>query len=252
MKKLYIAIMSVAVLFTSCKENAKNETKKETTETISEAVKKEDAKSNDAICLLEKLSVRETPEAKGKWLTSMSLGEKIGLTGDETTDPKSKKVYVKVRLVDGKEGWTPVRFLAVDGKVGALLEDATVYKRPDLLTKTDKKYSAMDIIAVTLTQDDWVKVKGKRSEGEYIEEGWIKTSNISENSVDIATAKYAALAVKKETMTDRIKALKEIIENSDLSSSTFIEALKVKISDYESRNTPIDEQDVKADEKTEE
>ena len=41
MKKLCIAIMSVAVLFASCKENAKNETKKETTEVTSKSIEKE-------------------------------------------------------------------------------------------------------------------------------------------------------------------------------------------------------------------
>ncbi|MGG8497058.1 SH3 domain-containing protein [Tenacibaculum sp. TC6] len=247
MKKIFIAITMVSVLFTSCKENGGN---KNTTEQTSESNEKEAKQTNEAICLLEKLSVRETPQANGKWITSMSLGEKVILTGEETTDDASKKLYYKVKLIDGKEGWTRASFLGVNGEVGVLLEDASMYKRPDLLTKTDKKYSTMDIIAVLSTQGDWVQIKGKRAEGEYIEEGWIKTSNISNNEVDIATAKYAALAVEKETMTERIKALQEIIENPDLSSSDFINVLKERVKDYESKNMPIDVQDAKAEEES--
>ena len=159
-----------------------------------------------------------------------------------------KKDYVKVVLTDGKEGWTRSTFLAVNGKVGAFLEDASVYKRPDLLTKTDEKYSAMDIIAVTATQDDWVHVKGKRADGQYIEEGWIKNSNITDKTVDIATAKFVSIALNKPSMTERIKALQDVLDNSDLSGNSFSDAIQAKILDYQSRNTPIDTQDVKSSE----
>lgn len=249
MKRIFIAIISVSFFFTSCKENGKsNETKENLAkENKVELHEKETKQANNAICLIEKLSIRETPEPKGKWITSMSLGEKITLLGEETTNEKTKKLYYKVRLIDGKEGWTRASLLAVNGEVGAFLEDATVYKRPDLLTKTDKKYSVMDIVATIENSGDWIKVKGKRADGEYIEEGWVKSSNISTNAVDIASAKYALLANEKATMTERIQALQEIVDNSDLSSSVFIENIKNKVKDYQSKNTEIDVQDVKAE-----
>lgn len=249
MKRIFIAIMLVSVFLTSCKENGKsNETKENiANESKVELQEKETKETNSAICLLEKLSIRETPDAKGKWVTSMSLGEKITLLGEETTDDKTKKLYYKVKLTDGKEGWTRASFLAVNGEVGTFLEGATVYKRPDLLTKTDKKYSVMDIIGTLENQGEWIKVKGKRTDGEYIEEGWIKSSNISNNTVDIATAKYAFLANQAPTITERIEALQEIIDNSDLSSSVFIEKIKSKIEDYKSKNTLVDLQEAKAE-----
>ena len=153
------------------------------------------------------------------------------------TDSISKKVYTKVKLIDGKEGRTPKRFMAINGKVAVMLESASVYQSPDLLTKTEKKYSAMDIVAVTGKQGDWLQVKGKRGEGKYIEEAWIKSSNISESTVDIATAKFANIALAKETMTLRIQALKEVLANNDLAGSSFVDLLKDKIADYESKNT---------------
>ncbi|PKH50661.1 hypothetical protein CXF68_08110 [Tenacibaculum sp. Bg11-29] len=248
MKKVFIAIVLVSSLFAACKETGKsNESEKNITEK-GEQAEKVKAPTTSAICLLDKLSIRETPSSKGKWITSMSLGEKVAFTGEEITDSKSKKQYYKVKLTDGKEGWTRATFLAVNGKVGAMLESANVYKRPDLLTKTEKKYSVMDIIAVTENQGDWMKVKGKRAEGEYVEEGWIKSSNITNDEIDIATAKFASSAIKKSTMTERIKALQEVIGNPDLSSSKFVSIIEGKIKDYELRNKEIDVKDVKVEE----
>lgn len=249
MKKIFIAITTISLLVTGCKPEGKStnsQTTKTTDEVIEEAAVPEDT-SGDAICLLDKLSVRETPSSKGKWITSMSLGEKVYATGEEYTDSITKKDYIKVKLIDGKEGWSRAPFLAVNGTVGVMLSEASVYKRPDLLTKSDTKYSPMDIIAVIGNQDDWVQVKGKRAEGKYVEEAWVKSANISDKSVDIATAKYASMALTKETMTDRIKELKEIVDNPDFSESSFIETLKAKILDYESKNKEIDVQDVKVD-----
>lgn len=249
MKKLFIAIISVSSLIVSCEKKAKTkEAEKSRTEV--EVVERQEApkSAKSAICLLERLSIRETPSSKGKWITSMSLGEKVFFEGEEITDTKSKKLYYRVKLIDGKEGWTRATFLAVDGIVGAMLESSSVYKRPDLLTKTDKKYSVMDIIAVTENQGDWMKVKGKRAEGEYIEEGWIKSTNISNDEIDIATAKFASLAMTKSTMTERIKALEEVISNTDLSSSKFVSIIKEKITDYEAKNKEIDVKDVKVEE----
>lgn len=252
MKKIVIAIVALSTVLYSCEPEKKSSDTK-TTENTSREEKKEPVaeeatKGGDAICVIDKLSVRETPGAKTKWITSLSLGEKVYYTGESVMDSASKKEYYKVKLIDGKEGWSRATFLVVDGKVGAVVQEANVYKRPDLLTKTDKKYSPMDIIAVMSTQDDWVQVKGKRAEGKYVEEAWIKANNITENSIDIATAKYASLALTKETMTDRITALQEIVDNADFSSSSFMGLLKEKIKEYQAKNKAIDVQDVKADE----
>lgn len=257
MKKIFIAVISISLLLTNCKgEGSKSETKINDGVTSQESNKSGESNtanasadsSGDAICLLDKLSVREEPKAKAKWVTSMSLGEKVYYTGETHTDSVSKKEYSKVKLIDGKEGWARSPFLAINGKVGAMTKTANVYKRPDLLTKTDTKYSPMDIIAVIGTQDDWAHVKGKRAEGKYIEEVWVKSNNISNKSVDIATAKFASLAMGKGDMTERIKALEEIVSNSDFSDSSFMDIIKDKIRDYQSKNVPVDVKDAKVDE----
>lgn len=241
MKKVCIAIVSLTFFFTSCKETGSSETKdvkvagNDTKQDV-----KDEIKEAKAICLYDNLSIRDKPSQKGKWLASMSLGETITFTGEEVVDSISKRKYCKIKLTDGKEGWTRTDLIAVNGKVGTLKDEAVVYKRPDLLTKTDKKYSPMDIIAIIVTDGEWLQVKGKRATGKYIEEGWIKSSNISNSSVDIATAKFAGMAINKPSMTEKIKALQEVTNNSDLSTSSFIPLLEEKIKDYQDKNIAIE------------
>lgn len=248
MRTIIIAI-SLAFLMIGCKGKKTSTPKKETI-TSTQTTKTNDkyttstnvktTNNSDAVCILDKLSIRNVPCKKGKWLASMSIGEQITYTGEKVTDSISKKDYSKVVLVDGKEGWTRSDFIVVGGKVGAMLDEAVVYKRPDLLTKTNKKYSPMDIIAVMNTQGDWIRVKGKRKQGKYVEESWIKSNNISNNPVDIATAKYFSTALLKNDNTKKIKELQEITNNSDLSESKFIPLIKEQIIELQQREESVE------------
>lgn len=245
--KTSVVTILVAIFLIGCKGGNKSSDSEKTTSTQTEQTNavvnsnsentnsnsNSNDKSGDAVCILDKLSIRDTPGRKGKWLASMSIGEQITYTGEKVIDSISKKEYSKVKLIDGKEGWTRSDFVVVGGKVGAMLDEAVVYKRPDLLTKTSKKYSPMDIIAVVTTQGEWIKIKGKRRNGKYVEEAWIKSSNISETPVDIATAKYATMALLKGNNADKIKELREITNNSDLSSSKFIPVIIEKINELQ-------------------
>jgi len=97
-----------------------------------------------------------------------------------------------------------------------------VYKRPDLITQTTKVFSPLDIIAVTKKQGEFIEVYGKTKDGKKVKGGWIKSSAISFEDVDVAVAIYVAKANKKGSNDARLAALKEIVENPDFSSSRFI------------------------------
>lgn len=236
MKNLIILI-SFSVFLWSCGSNnsssfekvesEKSETGAEETVDKAESVVVE----ADAVCLLDNLSVRATPSDKGKWVTSISLGEVVTYTGEEGIDSVSKKPFYKIKLTGGNEGWSRAEFIEVGGQVGVFIEETEIYKRPDLLTKSGKKYSEMDIIAITSTQGDWIEVKGKRGEGKYIETGWVKSGNISDKDIDVATAKFGVAALAMEDLGKRKEALKEILGNSDLASSTFFPILQEKLNE---------------------
>lgn len=188
-----------------------------------------------AVCIWDRASLKETPEEKGKWLESLSLGEKCEYL-DETKEDNSgtKPVqYYKVRLLGGKEGWVQSTLVALNSKPAALSQDAEVYSRPDLLTKTDKAFSKMDIVAVKGNQGDFLEVTGKRKEGKWIETGWIKANNVTYSDVDIAVAKFGGKALRMEDEAKKQVAIKEIVSNSDFSNSIFINELSVLISEQD-------------------
>jgi hypothetical protein len=220
MKKTSVTllILAVFIIVSGCK------TKKSTGEENLSG----ESRKGDAVCIWDNLSLKESPDKDGKWLASISLGEKCIFLNSEKEDINGEKKtrYMKIRLKDGKEGWVQSDFIVVDGKPGVIIQDAVIYSRPDLLTKTSKSFSKMDIIGVKGTQNDFIEVTGKRKDGKWIETGWIKTSNISYSEIDIAVAKYAAKALSIEETGKRDAAVKEIVDNRDLQGSSFIADLK--------------------------
>ena len=179
------------------------------------------------VCIWDKVSLKESPSDKGKWLASLSLGEKCTYLDDSKEDNSGKKpvTYYKVKLQDNQEGWVQSDFIILKSKPAVFVKDAEIYSRPDLLTKTNKSFSIMDIVAVKSEQGEFVEVAGKRKAGKWIETGWIKPANVSYTDVDIAVAKYGSKALEISDRQKRNAALNEIINNSDYKSSVFVNTL---------------------------
>lgn len=233
-KQLSFAILTcLAFLLSNCSSNpqSNNESASEDTSDATNAPAKV-VFQVDAVCIWDKIAVRKSPDPKGKWITSLSIGETLTYLGIDSA--AGDKTYANIQLNDKSQGWAIKDFIVPNGKPVAMLKDADLYSRPDLLTKTDKKFSKMDIVSSIEQQDDWIKVRGKRSEGKWIEEGWVKGMNISYDGVDIATAKFAKQAYALENTDERVQALKDIIDNSDLSDSKFISELVVHMTELTS------------------
>lgn len=225
---LTILMLAAVIAFSACKNKNKTATNESGEEIVIE-------QKGDAVCIWDKVSLKETPANDGKWLAAISLGEKVDFLDDEkevTTGDKTVK-YLKVELQDGKQGWVQSDFIVVNGKPAAVLQDAVIYSRPDLLTKTGKSFSRMDIIGVKAEQNGFVEVAGKRKDGKWIESGWIKPANITTTEIDVAVAKYASKALAITDPTKKAEAINEILENSDLQSSVFMDELKSQISPSE-------------------
>ena len=229
--KNLLSILTLSALMMACgsKSNEQEETSTVDTEADSTAVAEAPStKEVEAVGIWDKVSVRATPSEDGKWLTSVSLGESLTYLGEEAKD-SNDKMYYKIRLNDGKEGWVRYEFVVPEAKPAVFVNESDLYNRPDLLTKSDKKFSKMDIIAVKQAQDDWVEVTGKRTNGKWIESGWVRKSNISYEPVDIAMAKFAKPAMETEDPDSRAKKLEEILNNVDLSSSAFVVDIKAAL-----------------------
>ena len=132
------------------------------------------------------------------------MGEKLTSLGITAMDSANNTEYIKVRLMDGKEGWTQSNLVVVNADAAVLVSDK------------------MDVVAVLQAEGDWIKVKGKRGEGSWVESGWIKPISISYEDYDIAVALYARIAMKEKDKAKKITALEDIIQNQDLSKSELI------------------------------
>ncbi len=220
MKKniLLACALLAALAFSACKDKKANDSGKQSNI----------EKTGVAVCIWDNLALRETPASDGRWLASVSLGEKCKYLKEDkevTVGEKTTK-YFRVELQDGKQGWVQSDFMILDGKPGVIIQDAVIYSRPDLLTKTSKSFSKMDIVGIKGEQNEFVEISGKRRDGKWIETGWIKPSNISFSDIDIAVAKYASKALATEDPGKKNQAINEILTNADLKGSIFFEELR--------------------------
>ena len=83
----------------------------------------------------------------------------------------------------------------------------------------------MDIVAVKSTKDGFIEVVGKRKDGKWLESGWLKEKSVTYSDIDVAVAKFARKALEISDVQKRNEALKELVNNSDFSSSSFISSL---------------------------
>jgi len=220
---LSVAFLSVALL--SC-SGTENKEKKE-----QPIVQEEAPKPVDAVSIWDGISVRKEPSSDGKWISSISLGEKVLMTGKTAVDSsEDDREYVEIKLGDDKQGWVVSDFVE-EGTAVTAVRDAQIFKRPDLLTKSDKSFSAMDVMVLMETKDEWVEVKGKSQGETWFWSGWVKRTDLSDNEVDIAVAVYAQKALEKENEEERKEAIQEIIENESFTSSQFMVDLKNELSE---------------------
>lgn len=217
-----LSLLLLAVVC-SCGSNANQSSSEESLSTEAEDSKLE------GVSVWDQVSVRAEPGAKTTYKTALSIGESFIYTGQDSV--VEEKTYAKIQLNDGEEGWSRKDFLVPGAKAAVIMDDASLYSRPDLLTKTDKSFSAMDIVASIETQDEWMNIRGKRADGSWLDEGWVKAENVSFNAADIATAKFASKALNLEDKEEKIKAIQEIVQNQDLGESKFIASLVVKLTD---------------------
>jgi hypothetical protein len=248
MKKIinYALLISLIILLVQCKGN-KNANG-------AGGDNSDSTKSEFAVCIWDRTPVKDSPDENGKWIASLNLGEKCTFLDDtkDVNNGTKTLTYYKVKLLDGKEGWAQKDLIILNSRPATLVENAEIYSRPDLLTKTNNSFSRMDIVAVKSTQNGFLEITGKRKDGKWIESGWIKEANLTFEDVDIAVAKFALNALKNTDETKRNEEINKIITNPDFSKSVFIEELTSIINTYNEKTvedaikTEIDTSDLKS------
>ena len=229
--KLSLLLLLFPLMFFSCGDEEASEENEVTYEdAISEDQIAEEEMNEimNVVCMWSAVSIRETPSSKGKYVTTMSLGEEGTTFGETITDSSTSKAreYVQVTLGDGTEGWIQKNLTAVNAIAYVVKSRTKLYKRPDILAPSKKEFDMMQFIVVTETKDDWMKVKGKRHQDGWFSEGWVKSSHLSSSDIDITVAILAERAISISDKAKKLDALNEITDNTDFSGSIFISSIQ--------------------------
>ena len=243
--KTFLLLFVFAIFISACGEDTENTDNNTDTDNDEDVEVIDQTEKAPIICLWSAVSIRETPDAKGKWKTTIYLGEKGTYLGESVTDtvPKKPVEYVKVKLTDGTTGWIEGRFMAINAEPYAFKESSKLYKRPDILSAGKDEFDKMQYVVVLEEQDDWVKVKGVKKEVGWYREGWVKKDHLTADELDVTVAVLAYRAMGKKENEKKLEALNEILENTDLSSSQFfsdVRALVDKLS-MPNEETPVEE-----------
>jgi len=189
-----------------------------------------EVKEIPAVCIWDQASVRADASSKAKWISAMALGEKVTWLGEEKEDPASKsRKYLHIRLSDGTEGWASEYVIATDAKPAVVYKEAPIYRRPDLLTVTERIYEPMEIVAVVGSDGDWIDVIG----AENNKKGWIQSKMVSTNETDVAVALLTTKAIAEKDEEKRKEKLQDIVDNTAFAGSIFIEDIESKLAEMQ-------------------
>lgn len=219
--RMILIVLFGCFLVSSCSTKQSEGTSVEKSLTAMEE-KKEEVKPSSAYSLFDGLSLRNEPSKKGKWLSSVTLGEKVTYLGTSALDTADKdRKYLNVQLSDETVGWVVDYGMSIDSELAATKKEAPIYKRPDLLTITDDKIPAMSMLVVEEEKDGFLKVVGK----ERKKKGWIEKSLIEIDAKEVAVAVLAEKQLVKDEDVFTTESLKKFVETVPYKSTQFYKSL---------------------------
>lgn len=227
----FVLLLMIAAFWFGCGSKSTD------TDPGSEADKKEgtvpEIVESPAVCIQDGMAMRVKPDQQSKWMSSISLGEKVTWLGLTRTDSVKNWDYYKVRLVDNKEGWALASAIVTGAKPAAVVEKMYIYKRPDLSTITTNTLEPLDLIAVLeeTEQAGWIEVI--RSGDWSRRTVWVKNEGFSENDKDIAVASLTTKALAEKDFKKKKEKIQEILSNPALAGSVLLSDLEYKFFDLE-------------------
>ncbi len=208
------------LLLGACTEQNGGETQQRTK---IERKKVEVVKRVPAVCIWDGGSVREGPTAKANWVSSLALGERVTWLGISEPDSTNQdRVYHKIELSDSTVGWASEYVLAIDAEPAVVKTPTPLFRRPDLITVTEKELEPLDFLAILESDGKWIRVVGKENK----KKGWIKLESISVVEEDVAVGVLVNKALALKEREKRLERLQSIIDNPVFSSSTFIDDVR--------------------------
>ena len=184
------------------------------------------------VSVWDRISTRSEPRRKSASTTLLSLGESFLYLDTFAIDSSYNNTkFLKARLSDSSIVWVYGFASELNAKPAAVTNEVPLYMRPDLLTITDKRLNAMEIVAVIEEWDNWIKVVSEKKE----KVGWIKQEYINHNPVDLAFALLAKRKLEEKDPEQRIIILEDLLENNPYPNSVFVAEVS-KLLDIEKDN----------------
>ena len=172
-----------------------------------------------AVCIVDEASLRNGPSAKADWISSIALGERITWLGiSEKDSAKETREYYKVELSDSSVGWTTSYALELGADPAVIVQRASLFRRPDLITVTSVEFEPMNFVALLETDSDWLKVVGESRR----KKGWVKRAAVSLKEEDVAVGVLTSKILRVKDRDKRLQRLKDLVENAAFANSVFI------------------------------
>jgi hypothetical protein len=196
--------ITLTVFLAACIYSCSPTSTTENTTESTEAVAVEDRSATFSLWL--EVAVRDEAKDKGKYLTSIYLGEHVTLTSDSAMD--GKNLWNKIVMTDGKSGWVRADFLGKRKIPAAFMTETNIFKRPDRAAITDFMFPSMDFVAADLPVNGWVHIRGKRADDKWFTEGYVEESYLTfdKNEVQFAILNKRMNETDNETVRDAILA----------------------------------------------
>jgi len=176
-----------------------------------------------AVCIWDGGSVREGPTAKADWVSSLALGEQVTWLGiSEPDSTNEERIYHRIELSDSTTGWASEYVLAIGAEPAVVKTPTPLFRRPDLITVTEKELEPLDFLAILESDGKWVRVVGKENK----KKGWIKLESVSIIEEDVAVGVLVNKALAIDEREKRLERLQTIIDNPVFASSTFIDDVR--------------------------
>lgn len=216
--KFFKYILVIAIVFSSCKGKESTD-ESNVSEVTDEQQNEVVIKSQEAVCITDKVGVRKEPMKSGKWLSRLNLGEKVVYLGESHVDTTVSDGYEYhfVELSDGTRAWAYAYGVLIDAKPAAIVNMTAVYSRPDLVNKTADTFNKMDFVAIVGEKDQWLEVVGAGKK----KSGWIPKKKVSMNAEDVAVASLAYKSILDKKGEIKVEAIASFLEELPYDNNQF-------------------------------
>lgn len=234
-----IAVSGLLFLASSCQDSGAYSPM---AEDVPELEKLEDStlfsQDKTAICVWPIVGLRQEPGRKEytsngetNYMVPIFYGEQVELLGKTDTVRSEDRVYMKIRLQDGKEGWVYTELFEENGVLAVVLDSAELYRRPDLMTLRDEALHPGEIIVLLERKDDWLHVSGNKK----TKKGWTKVARkFAFDNEDLKIGLLLAKAEESASVDSQRSRLQEILANPELAQSELIELVKQRLAALDS------------------